>query len=53
MKLKLGDFLRDREGILYISMYSTLDVAAGQFLRWLYDPFAGAGGSNSWMFPTD
>ena len=53
VELKRDDFWTGSDGILYIAMYATRDVAAGQFLRWRYNPFAGAGGRNSYMFPSD
>lgn len=53
VKLDRDNFWESSDGILYIPMYATCDVAAGQFLRWRYNPFAGRGGCESYMFPRD
>ena len=47
------DYFRSNDGILYIAMYASSDIAAGEFLRWRYDPRRGAGGVDSYMFPMD
>ena len=53
VKLDRGEFFRGTDGILYVPMYALSDITAGQFLRWRYDPRAGGGGVDSYMFPLD
>ena len=54
VELRRTDFWRDTDsGILYVGMYFNRDTAAGEFLRWHYDPFAGAGGIDAYSFPRD
>ena len=51
--LKRDDFFRSKDGILYIAMYAARNIAADEFLRWKYNPSAGGGGADSYMFPLD
>ena len=41
---------RDGEGNIYMPLYAKGFIAKGSFLRWKYDPFAGAGGKDSFNF---
>jgi hypothetical protein len=51
--LQRDEFFRSKDGILYMAMYAARGVAAGEFLRWRYDPTAGGGGADSYFFPLD
>ena len=53
VRLNRFDFFRSKDGILYLAMYAAKDIAAFEFLRWKYDPRAGGGGADSYMFPLD
>ena len=44
------EFWRDGEGNIYMPLYAKGFIAKGSFLRWKYDPFAGAGGKDSFNF---
>ena len=41
---------RDGKGLVYIPMYATRDIQKGEGGYWDYDPFAGAGGADSYTF---
>jgi hypothetical protein len=53
VELRRTEFWVDSDGVLYIAMYASRDIAPGEFLRWHYNPFAGGGGRDSYTFPAD
>jgi hypothetical protein len=46
-------FWSDGKGLIFLPMFAKRDIEPGEFLRWRYDPFAGAGGADGYMFPED